>query len=205
MKNNKTTKLFQDGNKELALQYLQKGLQELGLSLKDFPKLSYSHLTLDSHKKIAEAIQDQWFKVLGIHVSLEPTDYKSMLSKLSEKTFDMSQFSWVAQYNDQMSSLDRFTDRYHPKNYPGFENENYTRLIDLSRKTTDKEQRLLYMAQAEKIFVEEMPLTPLFHWNYALLKSPYLKDFYVSPIGSVHIEECYIENPEKGVALGNLF
>jgi oligopeptide transport system substrate-binding protein len=49
------------------------------------------------------------------------------------------------------------------------------------------------MHKAESIFVEEMPLTPLFHWSCAYIAKPYVKSFDLAPLGNGFFEKIYID------------
>ena len=70
-----------------------------------------------------------------------------------------------------MSILERFKLKSNAKNYPSWENKEYIRLLDQSAldKTADLREKTL--AKAEALLLNEMPLTPLFHWKTSYMIS----------------------------------
>ena len=62
---------------------------------------------------------------------------------------------------------------------------------------SDHKKRISYLKQAENILIEEMPLSPVYHWNQVYLNKSYLKEVYISPIGSIHLGKAYIEKNEE--------
>ena len=101
---------------------------------------------------------------------------------------------WIVQYNDAMGVLDRFKLKSNPKNYPGWENQEFIRLLDDSALASDQKNRNDMLLTAENLITEEMPFACIYHWNSVFMQKENVKDFYISPIGSVHLDETYIEN-----------
>ena len=81
-------------------------------------------------------------------------------------------------------------------NHPGWENPEYIQLLDDSMQCLDSTKRFELLERAERIFIDEQPITSLFHWNYAYLQKPYLKGVHISPIGSVHLGNAYFDQEE---------
>lgn len=65
---------FKDNDAEMAKQLLAEGMKEEGIT--ELPPISYSYNNKDENGKIAEAIQDQWRKTLGVEVKLEAKEWK---------------------------------------------------------------------------------------------------------------------------------
>lgn len=192
-KNNINRDFFEDGNTELANIYLEKGLQELGIAKEDFPPITISYYRQDSFIKIAQTVQQQLQEALHIPVKLSGYELKYLLHKLQKKDYEIAEFGWVAQYNDPMNIFDRFKFKANSKNYPGWENQEYIDLLNSSMNETDREKRLAILEKAEEVFVNEMPITCLYHWNHNYLLNSRVKDFYMAPIGSIHWEFARIE------------
>ncbi|CCB88947.1 peptide ABC transporter substrate-binding protein [Simkania negevensis] len=184
---------FADANEQLARYHLRKGLQELGLNKSDLSKLTFMYLEGDAPKKVAQALQQQWNKVLGIRVNLECYTFKVYLDKLFRRDYEFAFTRFVIQYNDIMNILDLYKFRDNPKNYPGWENPEYTKLLDHSMRIEDPKERIAFLRQAEQILINEMPIAPIYHWNQVYLCQPRLKGMYISPIGSIHLGNAYLE------------
>ena len=93
----------------------------------------------------------------------------------------------VAQYYDAIAILERFAHRDNPRNYPAWENANYRELLQHSFCTNSKERSAL-LQQAEQLFIEEMPIAPLFHPQDAFLLQPHLRGEWGSPFRSIALE-----------------
>lgn len=193
LKNHRESVYFEDGNQTIAVNFFNLGLKELGIAREDFPPICISYYKEDVYAKVAQAIQQQLKETLGINVQLAGYELQYFLHKLRKKDFQIAEFSWVVQYNDPMNVFERFKLKSNSKNYPGWENSTYRDLLDSSETSISKEERLEILELAEELFIEEMPLTCLYHWSSNYLMQPYIKGFYMSPIGSVHWEFAHIE------------
>ncbi|PWU13357.1 MAG: hypothetical protein C5B45_06315 [Chlamydiae bacterium] len=76
-------------------------------------------------------------------------------------------------YNDPMNILGKFKFKTHATNFCGWENAEYTQLLDRSFYEEGKE-RLQTLEQAEKIFLSEMPFIPLYHEDSIYITNPRL-------------------------------
>lgn len=184
---------FKDGDIETAQKYLKKGLEELDITIDDLPSLTLLHASTGIYPKVAQAIQEQWRKALGIRVQLRGFEYKVFLDKLAKKDFCISQCIWVAQYYDPMNILDRFRIKENAKNYPGFDNKEYRKIIDNSVYHSEKKQRFKELNKALNIINEEVPLTAIYHWKSPYMQKPYVKDLFVGPSGFFHLSTIKIK------------
>ena len=67
-----------------AKEYLQKGLEELGYSdASELPAIALSYNTDDGHQKIAQAVQDMWKNNLGVEVTLDNSEWKVYIDKVT--------------------------------------------------------------------------------------------------------------------------
>ncbi len=197
LKNGRNRLFFRDGDKAAAKAYLAKGLEELAIKKEELNSLTYTYSISESNDKIAQAIQQQWKETLGVTVNLCSTEHKTLLDKLGKRNYDFAQAIWVAQYPDQVNILERFALKDNVKNYAGWEDLSYMRLLNRSNNEFDSEERALTLEEAEERFVEMMPVTLLFHMNYAFLIQPYVRDVSFTPMGFVLIEHLSINKEEK--------
>ncbi|MES2344414.1 MAG: peptide ABC transporter substrate-binding protein [Chlamydiota bacterium] len=167
---------FKDHDVEQAKLHLQCGLEELGLSsVQELGEIVYCYPGTEKDRKTALAIQQQWFKTLGIRVKLEQFEYKTLQSKLYTRSYTVAQGLWLAQYMDQMSILERFRSKLNVKNYSGWENTTFVKLLEDSNYAKTTEERLRILDEAETLLVEHMPVSPIFHWKPARLSQPHIK------------------------------
>ncbi len=194
LKNNKNRVFFEDNNVELARELFRKGLKELGISEKDFPEITYSYSSSEANHKLAQAIQHQWSQILGVKINLQMSEHKVLLDKLGNRNFEIAQSLWVAQYKDQMNILERFKQRSNVKNYPGWEHPEFARLLDKSAQDSTEKERMATLEAAEALFVEEMPLAPIYHWKTSYMIQPHLTNTEFLPNGAFNYSRlCYAE------------
>jgi len=194
LKKGKTDPLLPKADAQKAKQLFAEALEELGLELWQFPPLTFVFSASDQNKKIVEAIQHQWKEILGVYVSLQPLEHTTLLDRLCKRNFQIAQTIWIAQYNDPMNILERFKSKQNVKNYSGWENSEFSALLEKSFEETGKD-RMDTLREAEIVFLNHMPVLPLFHLNAMFLKKSYVKDLD-SPYPS---DLCFarIENQPK--------
>lgn len=171
-------------NPSLAQQELELALQELQISQEDLSQLTYYYPASDTHRQVAQAIQQQIFDTLGISIQLATCESKVLLDKLIKRDFTLAQTMWMAQYRDPMSLLERLKLASNPKNYSGWEDPEYIQLLELSAQTIGLERTALLDA-AEALLIEQVPVTPIYHWEEAYLLQPELQHLCLSPIGDL--------------------
>jgi len=177
---------FKDNDVETAKQLLAEGLQEL--NLKQLPTITLSYNTTDRHKKIAEAIQDQWKKSLGIDVKLMNKEFKVHLDDMHQLNYEIARIGWNADFNDPINYLEMFRDQNTGNNDTGWENERYKELLKQSASENDPEKRNQILAEAEAIFMDDMPLIPLFTDVDIWVQNEKVKGVQVDGLGFIDLK-----------------
>jgi oligopeptide transport system substrate-binding protein len=195
LKNNKNRKFFKDNDKKRAQELFQKGLDELNSQPSDL-EITYYYSTSEANHKIAQALQQQWFEVLGIKIKIENLEHKVLSDKLVKRDYGIAQTYWLAQYSDQMNILERYKFKTNPKNYAGWENEEFIQLLNASALHQNPADRMQTLEEAESLFVDLMPVAPIFHSNHAYLLKPYVKGFTLTPIGNIYYTKLYLQSNE---------
>lgn len=194
MKGGLTRTFLEEASQQKAQAYLQKGLEELGLkNASELGELRYDYYTNVMEKRLAQALQQQWVKTLGVNVRLNESEFNVMMERLNKHNYQFGQFMYVAQYNDVMNILDRFKIQSNLKNYPVWENPEYIRLLEDSAYVQDRQKRLEVLEKAEAIMAEEMPLAPIYHWGNLTITHPRVHNFFISPVGSIHLMYTWVD------------
>ncbi|NGX47946.1 MAG: Oligopeptide-binding protein OppA [Chlamydiae bacterium] len=196
-KNMETKAFFSDANIEKARECFEKGLQELGITKEEFPKIKYLYSTSEAHHKIAQALQQQWQEALGVIIELENVDRKILMHQLKTRNYQVAHCFWMAQYRDPMNIFERFKYKKNVKNYPDWENANFIRLLNESSEAQTENERFALLEEAEALFLDQMPLAPIFHWNSAYIVKPYIKSFGKAPIGNGFFDRVFIDNEAR--------
>ncbi|WP_277613434.1 peptide ABC transporter substrate-binding protein [Brevibacillus humidisoli] len=186
-----TEPFFKDNDVETAKKLLEEGMQELGIS--ELPPITLSYNTHDGHKKIAEAIQDQWKKALGVDVTLKNTEWKVYIEDLHEGNYQIGRMGWLGDFNDPINFLELFKDKYGGNNDTRWEHPKFKELLNKSAVETDPEARKKLLAEAEQIFMEEMPVAPIYFYTMSWVKDEDVKGVLVGGLGNVDYKWAYIE------------
>lgn len=147
-------------NVELAKELLAEGMKEEGIT--EMPTLSLLVNPSGSNKKVAEVIQEDLRKNLGINIEIEAKEFKERLARMSSGNFDLVYAGWGADYQDPLTYLDLF-ETTNGNNHGKYSNPEYDKLVNLVRKEVNNEKRVEYMRQIEEIIATDYPVGPLFN------------------------------------------
>lgn len=142
---------------------------------KDVPGIMLLYNTQESHKAIAEAIQQQWKQELGIKVDLVNKEWKVYQNDTRELNFNIGRAGWIGDYNDPNTFLDMWlTDGGN--NQTGWSNKEYDRLIAAAASESDPKKRMDIFKQAEDILInDEMPIMPIYFYVNTNVIKPWIK------------------------------
>ncbi len=180
--------LFPAYDPGLARNLLMQGLNEMGISESRFLEmartlaLSYDGL---EHRKIAQAIQEQWKNALKVEIKLQENDPKTQLDSLLSRNYALALDYLIVQYNDPNNILERFKYKKMKKNLPGFENQKYIAVLNEAACMNDAQKRFKLLEEAEALLMDEMPLAPIYHFNQGYLIDSKFTNVEVSPLGNL--------------------
>ncbi|MCC5831592.1 MAG: peptide ABC transporter substrate-binding protein [Chlamydiales bacterium] len=185
--------LYPDSDLRKARKLFDEGLRELNLTRDEFPNLLYSYSDIPGQKKLAEAIQQQWERTLGIQVELIPSEWNVFFANLGERQFQIGGCIWFCAFNDPIYTLEFFKEKAHRYNAPQWENDHYRQLLDLADAEPDPKVRLEHLKQAELLILDEMPIIPLYMVHAKYLKSPRVQGLTVNDLGQADFKWAYVE------------
>lgn len=168
---------------EKAKEYLDKGLEELGITKEELEK----HLTFltgesDVAKKQAAAIQNMWKQNLGIEAEIESVAFKIRIDRYNRMDYTTTFAGWGGDYNDPLTFMDLWvTDGGN--NDTGWGNEKYDEAI---KKAIEGEgnERIDAMIEAEKVLAEELPIIPIYYNARNFVEKPHVKGIARFPVGA---------------------
>ncbi|WP_028782746.1 peptide ABC transporter substrate-binding protein [Thalassobacillus devorans] len=172
-------------NPEKAKQLLEEGMKEEGYE--ELPPVTLTYNTSDSHKAIAETIQNMYKENLGIDITLENTEWNVFLQDQKDLKHQLSRSSFLADYADPINFLESFTTN-SSMNRTGWSNEQYDKLIAKAKNEADEEKRFEYMYEAEKILFEEMPIFPIHFYNQVVLQKDKVENIVRHPVGYLELK-----------------
>lgn len=174
---------FKDNDVETAKKLLDEGMKELGIT--KLPEITLSFNTVERHKKIAEALQDMWKQGLGIDVKLINKEFKVHLDDMHTGNYQMGRLGWNADFNDPINYMEIYRDKDGGNNDTRWEHPRYKELVNLMAKETNPEKRKEMIAEAEQIFMDEMPIIPIFTDVDVWVETDKVKGIRVDPLGFI--------------------
>ena len=73
---------------------------------KGMPPVEILYNTLESHRTIAEAIQQMWKTKLGVDARLVNQEWKVYLDSVRSLNYQVSRAGWIGDYDDPNTFLD---------------------------------------------------------------------------------------------------
>ena len=159
------------------------------------PKITLLYNTSESHRAIAEVIQQQLLNNLNIKVELQNMEWGSFLDKTNQKDYDMARAGWIADYPDPNTFLDMWvTDG--PQNNTNWSNKTYDKLVGQAAAESEPAKRMDLLRQAEQIWVDEMPVIPIYFYTSLNMVKPDVAGFFPSAqdLHPLHLLEQRTQN-----------
>lgn len=156
-----------------------------------FPELEILFNTAESHRSIAEAVQQMWKTNLGIDVSLVNMEWKVYLDARDNGDFDICRAGWVGGVDYQ-----GYLDIFHSdsgNNDTGWNNPEFDRLYQQAAEMMDPDARMKTIQKAEKILLTEMPIAPFYHYTTNYLVDPRVKNWVSNDIDERTLKHVYLE------------
>ncbi|MCB0415231.1 MAG: peptide ABC transporter substrate-binding protein [Bdellovibrionales bacterium] len=145
-----------------------------------FPKLMIGFNTNENHQRIAENVQAQLKRNLGINVELKNEEWKVYLKSLKVDPPHIYRMGWLADFPDPDNFLNLVTS-YSENNYSGWGNPKFDKLIEKAVSITDKDERRKIYREAQRILVEQdVPVVPIYSMVDHMLISDRVKNYPVN-------------------------
>ncbi|MFD1910849.1 peptide ABC transporter substrate-binding protein [Halodurantibacterium flavum] len=131
-------------------------------------ELSYN--TSENNRNTMAAVADN-LSAIGINATLNEMEGSGYFNYLREDgPFDMVRAGWIGDYNDPQNFLFLFQTGVS-FNYPRWSNEEYDALMAQAAEELDLEARAEILADAERLFLENVPAIPILYYSSRALVS----------------------------------
>lgn len=154
-----------------------------------FPPVTIAFNTDQTNRLIAENIQAQWKRNLGVEVGLDNMEWKVYLKRLKEETPQIFRLGWGADYPDPDNFLNLFT-AASGNNHTHWKNAAYDRLISQAASEPDEAKRIALYDEAQQILTEiDVPIMPLFFAAQNLLVKPSIQGLEINPMDLLYLKK----------------
>jgi oligopeptide transport system substrate-binding protein len=149
----------------------------------------------DEHQpRLAEVLQAQWQKELGITLTITPLEQKTWVQNQQTLNYTLSGAGWIGDFVDPVTFLDLFVST-GGNNWTGWASADYDRLIAQAAVTPDPAARREVFQQAEALLLEQAPVAPVFFGTRAYLIHPAVKGWEPSLLGLHQYKKVYLQSP----------
>ncbi len=149
---------------------------EAPAELKELPTLDYLYNTGAGHQVIAEAIQGIWKDELGLDITIESQEWAVFQTNRTEGNYQIARHGWLGDYVDPMTFLDMWVSA-SGQNDAKYKNPEFDALIETAKKSSNQEERMAAMHEAEKIIMTDLPIIPIYHYTNVWLDNGKVKDY----------------------------
>ncbi len=100
---------------------------------------------------------------------------------------------WLADYNDPITFLELFKDKEGGNNDTGWENAEFKKLLNDSQTEIDETKRAKLLKKAEGIFIDEMPVAPIYFYTDPWVQDENLKGAILTGTGEIYFRNAYFK------------
>jgi len=159
---------------------------------KGAPQIDLRFNTSESHRAVAEAIQEMWRRELGLDVRLANQENNSLLAARTSGDFQILRSVWIGDTVDPLTFLGIWTSD-SGNNYTGWKNPLFDQLLFEAARTTDASARNALFQKAEALLLDEAPLIPIYHYNHVFLIQPSVKGWSPNLLDHHPYKHVYLE------------
>ncbi|MFO8042732.1 MAG: peptide ABC transporter substrate-binding protein [Alkalispirochaeta sp.] len=129
-----------------------------------FPRLTVLYNTDDGHRAIAESLQSQWLRNLGIDVNLQGQGWSTYLDRWRSADFDIIRAGWTGTYRDPTAFLNVFATG-DAMNGGRYRSDRYDHLLAEAARRDYGADRFALLQEAEQLLVEDhAAVIPIYHY-----------------------------------------
>lgn len=137
-------------------------LEEAGFGPSKPLKFQFIHRSTGDNPKVAPVAQQNWAEIAPwVQPEIVRQETSSLYARLRQTDFEVGDGAWLADYNDPNNYLFLLDSNTGQQNYGKYANPEYDALLARSNFELDLQKRAELMAQAEKMMLEDFPITPM--------------------------------------------
>lgn len=144
------------------LEEARKLLAEAGFGPSNPLRFEFIHRSTGDNPKVAPVAQQNWAEIGNwVQPVIVRQDTKVLYARLRQNDFQISDAAWLADFDDPTNFLFLLQSTTGQQNYGRYANAEYDALLAASNLELDLRKRAEVFAQAEKLMLEEYPITPM--------------------------------------------
>lgn len=137
-------------------------LEEAGYGPDNPLRFEFIHRSTDDNPKAAPVAQANWNEIAPwVNAEILRQDTKVLYARLRQSDFEVADGAWVADFDDPVNFLYLLDSDTGQQNYGRYSNPEYDALLAEASRTRDLQERAEIFAEAEKMMLEDYPITPM--------------------------------------------
>ncbi len=156
-----------------------------------FPEFTVMYNTSEAHQTIAEILQEQWKTNLGITCTLENQEWATFQDTRTAGNFELARGGWLTDFMDPSGMLGIFKDLNVAYNDPNYYNPDFEAALDEAASATTPADHFAALYKAQDIFMNDMPIIPIYHYSDLMLAAPTLEGWDRSVLGTLDFTGAY--------------
>ena len=181
-----------DGSYELAVTYFETAANELFPEATDpvqalrdkLETMTYLYNTSEAHQQIGELMQEMWADNLGFTIQLGNEEWATFQDTRTDGAFDISRGGWLTDFMDPSGMIGIFT-QGNAYNDPDYYNEDFEAKLEEAREATTAAAHFEALYEAHEIFMDDMPIIPIYHYSDVLLVKARIVGWSRSVLGTI--------------------
>lgn len=158
-----------------------------GIANKPRVRLAYGSSALT--KIVGEKVQSDFKKLLGLEVTLEPMELKTLLARLKSDPPEMYFLGMSGMYDDPLNHLEAFSNVVEP-NFSRYKSDEYEKLMEGVRGTAQGPERDRLARAANQLLVEkDVALVPAVLRLQVFAVNKELAGFHASPYQVIQLSD----------------
>ncbi len=146
-------------------------------------KVEILYNTSERHQKIAVAVASMWKQTLGVETTMTNQEWKVYLESRDQKSYQVARAAWIGDYMDASNFLDLFISTAGERNDAGYNNPKFDELMAAAGVNPDPAARADQLEEAERVFLADLPLIPIYHYRNQKMVSPKLQGVVENVMG----------------------
>ena len=156
------------------------------------PPLEILYNNSEILRLVAETIQEQWRRDLGLDVRLVNQEYKVVRQARRAGDYQILLGDWTADYLDATTFLDLWRSD-NGNNYTNWSDPAYDALSNRADQTADPATRATLLAQEEALVLDAAPIAPIYFNTHVYYVHPAVKGWQPTPMDHSDFRYVWLE------------
>lgn len=185
-----------DGAFAAAVTYFEAAATDLGMTVAELrtelETKEYRYNTSESHEQVAVLIQGMWEDNLGFTINLANEEWALFQATRTDGNYDMARGGWLTDFMDPSGMIGIFT-QGNAYNDPDYNSSAFEAKLDEASNATTAADHFEALYEAHALFMADMPVIPIYHYNDQWLVKSYVTGWSRSVLGGIDFSTAKVE------------